>query len=49
MNIYRLLSLRNTARAALKGRLPQRLVRRQIYRGAFHVAGWFSRLLKVSR
>lgn len=49
MNLYRLLSFHNTVRAALKGRLPQRLVRRTVYRHAFRAAGFVSRLLKVAR
>jgi hypothetical protein len=49
MTLYRLLSLHNTIKAAAKGRLPQRLVRRAIYRRSFRAAGWLSRLLRVGR
>ena len=49
MTLYRLLSLRNDLKAAFRGRLPQRLVRKQIYRRSFRAAGWLARLLKVGR
>ncbi len=49
MNWYRLLSRRNDFKALLKGRLPQRLVRRTIYRHAFRAAGFLSRLIGVGR
>jgi hypothetical protein len=49
MILYHLLSRRNDLKALLKGRLPQRLVRRTIYKHAFRAAGFMSRLLRVSR
>lgn len=49
MNLYRLLSIHNTIKAAIKGRLPQRLVRRSIFKQAFRAAGFMSRLIGVGR
>lgn len=49
MNLYRLLSLHNTIKATLRGRLPQRLVRRSIFKQAFRAAGFLSRLIGVGR
>lgn len=45
MNLYRLLSRSNDIRAALKGRLPQRIVRKAIYHRSFSVAAWLCRLM----
>ncbi len=49
MNLYHLLSRRNDFKAALSGRLSQRVVRRAIYRRAFRAAGWLTRLIGVAR
>lgn len=49
MNLYKMLRYRNDLKATLKGRLPQRIVRRAIYRHAFRAAGWVSRVIGVGR
>ncbi len=49
MNLYRLLRYRNDVKALFRGRLPQRLVRRTIYRHAFRAASFVTRLLRVSK
>lgn len=49
MTIYRLLSLHNTIKATLRGRLPQRLIRRSIFKQAFRFAGLVSRALGMGR
>ncbi len=49
MTLYRLLSHRNDLKALVKGRFPQRLVRRTIYRHAFRAASFVTRLLGVGR
>lgn len=49
MNPYRLLRYRNDVKALLNGRLPQRLIRRTIYRHAFHASSWLATLLGVAR
>lgn len=49
MTLYQLLRYRNDAKAIMKGRAPQRLVRRFIYGRAFRAASFVSRLLKVNR
>lgn len=49
VNIYRLLRYRNDARALLKGRLPQRIVRRVVWRQTSRLARIVSKALGVSR
>ena len=49
MNIYRLLSRHNDLKALLNGRLPQRVVRKVIYRKSFGLARLVCRALGVSR
>ena len=49
MNWYRLLSYRNDFKAALSGRLPQRVVRKVIWRHTSNVARLVCRALGVSR
>lgn len=49
MNLYKLLRYRNDAKALLKGRFPQRIVRRVIYRHAFGAARMLATLLGVAR
>jgi hypothetical protein len=49
VNLYHLLRLRNDAKAILRGRYPQRVVRRTIFRNAFRAAGFVSRMLGVGR
>ena len=49
MNLYSLLSRRNDLKALLKGRLPQRLIRKHVYRHAFRLAGAVCRLVGVGR
>ena len=49
MNIYRLLSLRNDLKAVLKCRLPQRIVRRVLYKHAFRATSCVTRLFGVER
>jgi hypothetical protein len=46
---YRLLSTLNTLHSIEQGRLPQRLVRKFVYKTAFQTAGRVCRLLKVQR
>lgn len=46
---YRLLSRRNDLKALISGRLPQRVVRKFVFRRAFRAASFITRLLKVSR
>jgi hypothetical protein len=49
MNIYHLLSRRNDLKALLKGRLPQRVVRKVVYRRSMNFARLVCRALGVSR
>ena len=49
MNWYRLLSYRNDFKAAFSGRLPQRVVRKVVFRHAFKAASFVTRLLGVGR
>ncbi len=49
VNLYRLLSLRNDLKSLLKGRPAQRIMRKQIYKGAFKAASFVTRLLGVGR
>ena len=49
MNIYRLLSYRNDFKAALSGRLPQRVVRKFVTRKSFGLARMICRVLGVGR
>jgi hypothetical protein len=47
--LYRSASLLGDLHAIERGRLPQRIVRKVIYKHAFKAAGWLSRLLGVGR
>ena len=49
MNIYHLLSRRNDLKALLKGRLPQRVVRKAVYRHSMNLARLVCRVLGVGR
>lgn len=49
MNPYRLLSFYRDLKAIRKGRLPQRIVRKHVYRHAMRAAGFLSRILGVGR
>ncbi len=47
--LYKAARLLGDLRAIKRGRVPQRIVRRIIYRHAFRAAGWLSRMLEVGR
>jgi hypothetical protein len=49
INLYHLLSRRNDLRSLLRGRLPQRLIRKVVYRHVFRASSFITRLLGVSR
>lgn len=49
MNIYRLLTLHHDVKAVLRGRVPQRIARRIIYRHTFGAARMLATLLGVAR
>lgn len=46
---YRAARLLGDLHAAERGRLPQRLVRKVVYRHAFRAASWLCRLIGVAR
>jgi hypothetical protein len=47
--LYRSARLLGDLHAIERGRFPQRIVRRSIYRHSFHLASFLCRLLGVSR
>lgn len=47
--LYHIAHVLGDLHAIEHGRVPQRLVRRVIYRHAFHAAGWLSRAIGVGR
>ena len=47
--LYRTSSVLGDLHAVERGRIPQRLVRKIVYRHAFRLAGTLCRLLKVSK
>ncbi len=49
MTLYHLLSRRNDLKALLNGRLPQRIVRRVIYRHAFGLSRMLAAALGCAR
>ena len=49
MNLYHLLSRRNDLRSILKGRYPQRFVRKQVWRQTSRLARLVCRVMGVGR
>lgn len=48
-HLYHAARILGDIHAVETGRVPQRIVRRIVYRKAFHLADWLCKLLKVSR
>ena len=46
-NLYRAARVLGDLHALEQGRLPQRLIRRQVYKHSFALASWLCRLLRL--